>query len=124
MFFPTCKLKNIGVLMLKTLKNICSVEYQIHTHAYNLYMAASETEEDIDIKAALRFEALEHKRKADLKYLYSKRYAAFYYRSKTASAKREEVLKDIILDIKLESFGGEAMELEDDLGDLDYLTTS
>lgn len=100
--------------MLKTLKNICSVEYQIHTHAYNLYMEASEAEQDIDIKAALRFEAMEHKRKADLKYLYNKRYAAFYYRSKTASAKREEILKDIVLDIKLESLGGTVVELEDD----------
>ena len=114
MFFPANKLKNIGAFMLKTLKNICSVEYQIHTHAYNLYMAASEAEEDIDIKAALRLEALEHKRKADLKYLYNKRYAAFYYRSKTASAKREKALKDIKSDIEFESIGGDVVALEDD----------
>ena len=99
--------------MLKTLKNICSVEHQIHTHAYNLYMEALETEQDMDIKAALRFEALEHKRKADLKYLYNKRYAALYYRSKTASAKREEVLKDIKAILELDAMGFEPVEPDD-----------
>lgn len=102
--------------MLKTLKNICSVEYQIHTHAYNLYMAASETEEDLDIKAALQFEALEHKRKANLKYLYNRRYAAFYYRSKTASAKRNEALEELKLDIQF----GKPVALEDDEQPLDF----
>ena len=72
---------------------------------------------DIDTKALVLWQARQHKANADPKKLRRSLYLQHWNRKKNPT---KGYLAEIE-DIKLESFGGEAMELEDDL---DYLTTS
>lgn len=109
---------------LNEIRELSKIDVKVFAFAVKAFTDAAENTSDLDIKAALLYEAHKYERRTNPKVAKDQRYKLWFAGLKRLNARRAAWLHAKRTDLELDALGFKTVEPDDDLGDLDYLTTS
>lgn len=103
---------------LNEIRELSKIDVEVFAFAVKAFTSAAENASDLDIKAALLYEAHKYARRTNPKVARDQRYKLWFAGLKKPNARRAAWLHDMRADLELNALGFETVEPDDDLDQL------
>lgn len=105
---------------LNEIRELSKIDAEVFAFAVKAFTDAAENTSDLDIKAALLYEAHKYARRTNPKVARDQRYKLWFAGLKRPNSRRVSWLHDMRAELELNAMGFETVELEDDTELVDF----